>query len=121
LKKEKGGRVENRKYENEKPISDMIKVLLLLNGEFGDKTSRRLEIRDDEPPFVKVEHYGGHHDEVFSTEYYLVTKKVVEALRQEGFIEGVPQLGYTSKSEIRLTDLGRDRLRPKFIPTPASK
>ena len=107
-----------RKYKNSEPVSDMVKVLLLLAGNFGDKTQRKLEVRTSEPPFVRVEHYGGHYDEIFDTDYYSVTAEVVQELRRQGFVAGTPHWGYTDENEMKITERGRDRLRPRAAPTP---
>lgn len=108
----------SRKYQNVEPISDVTAALLLLVGEFGDKTQRRLEIRTDEPPFIKVEHYGGHYDEVFATDYYLISDEVVQKLHDEGFVEGMKHWGYTDEKEMEVTDRGRTFLRSHTVERP---
>jgi hypothetical protein len=100
-------------YENDIPIDDELTVLDLLNRRWGDSTDRFISLWPHAPLHVEI----GHHRD-FSSDYnrFLVTERVVQSLRDQKFVSGKPEWGYTDWHEQRINARGEARLREAYAP-----
>jgi hypothetical protein len=91
-------------YENDIPVNDELTVLDLLYSRWGDCTTRHISLWPHAPPHVEI----GHHRDFGDSDYrrFLVTERVVEKLRNDDLICGVPRWGYTERRELRISDAG---------------
>lgn len=103
------------KFENETPLDNELGVLELLVRLSEGRHSRFSIIHTnytDNPakPYIEVTSAsdgcsGGYSEE---KEYYLLTPDVVQQLKQDHYISGVPHRGYTSERELKITTLGEE-------------
>lgn len=100
------------------PISDVRVALVLLFELYNDGTRRRLLTKDNfrnrhEIPLVRVETFyndGGHagdHD-------FPIAEAVLDELKREGCLHGTPHMGYTDKTELKLSDAGVELLAKRL-------
>lgn len=103
------------KFENETLLDNELGVLELLVRLSEGRHSRFSIIHTnytDDPakPYIEVTSAsdgcsGGYSEE---KEYYLLAPEIVEQLKQNHYISGVPHWGYTSKTELEITESGEE-------------
>lgn len=101
-------------YENDIEIDDELTVLDLLNKRWGDHTERHISLWPHAPPHVIIEHWHDFSDSHFNR--FLITERVVQSLRDQHFVSGKPEWGYTDWHEQRINNRGEARLREAYAP-----
>ena len=101
-----------REYENEVSIQEPMEALWLLVRPWQEKSERTLLIGKalygNEQPHVRVAWYcGGYTKEEFSgAELWSVEDHVAERLLSLGYVKGTPEMGYTDKHRLIITEEG---------------
>ncbi|MDE1970210.1 MAG: hypothetical protein KGI50_01375 [Patescibacteria group bacterium] len=96
--------MRERNYVNDTPIDDVQYALKLLIGE--RRSSGELRVQNPEP-YLAEYIYCGPYDSCNNIRYYRVTSRLVRSLREEGYVEGTPQWGYTDDTRLRISSRGR--------------
>lgn len=102
-----------RKYENGEAVDKVEQVLELLSPGWNDRTVRTLWNRDPKEPYVEVALYnsGYTREEYSSSDYYLLTPRVVVILLELGCLDPTPYWGYSDPAELKINDRGFAFLR----------
>jgi|GEM_PF-6497154 hypothetical protein len=91
------------------PIDDYRLAAGLLFHHWNDRTDRVIKNYLGDCPTIEVTWYGGRHGISFRVDQVSlpVTPQVVNILVDKRCIEGTPELGYTNRFELRLSDHGK--------------
>lgn len=96
------------------PVTDIGEALVLLY-ENRDKSERRIKLDgrlpdDSRGPVIEISIYGGGYGKCELSDQYQfpIAPELVEELKNAGVLSGIPYMGYTDHTELRLNNRSTD-------------
>lgn len=95
-------------FENDIPIDDWMVALDLLVPRRGDFTTREIDRRFKDGPYIEIAHHHDFSDD--TVRRFRVTDDVADQLLRDDLVAGKKEWGWTDKRRLRATDWGHERL-----------
>jgi len=94
------------------PIDDVGQALQRLFNE--RRANAWLHTRESGPPRIVRDFFGGHYDIWSGSDTYYVTERVVNELKNRGYVDGRKHWGYTDQNQCRLNSRGEEILAEQW-------